>query len=83
MRNLTLRRYGDVNGDGYVDSKDAVQILLYDVGKPSLIRGEDGIVDEYLLSVAKVCGNSTLTAKDATQILRYAANLPSVFDLMD
>jgi len=83
VKNLTLRRYGDVNGDGYVDSKDAVQILLYDVGKPSLIRGSDGIVNEYLLSVAKVCGNSTLTAKDATQILRYSAHLTSVFDIMD
>ena len=83
VKNLTLRRYGDVNGDGYVDSKDAVQILLYDVGKPSLIRGSDGIVNEYLLSVAKVCGNSTLTAKDATQILRYSAHLTSVFNIMD
>ena len=60
-----------------------MQILLYDVGKPSLIRGSDGIVNEYLLSVAKVCGNSTLTAKDATQILRYSAHLTSVFDIMD
>ena len=82
VKDMTICRMGDVTGDGYVDAKDANQILRYDAGMPSMIRDTNGRVDEYKLSVAKVLGNSTLTPKDATQIMRYEAGYPSVFDTM-
>ncbi len=79
---MVIYRLGDVNGDTFVDSKDATQILRYDAGLPSLIRDASGRLNEYLFSVARVLGNSTLTPKDATQIMRYEAGYPSVFDNM-
>lgn len=77
---LVIRRYGDVNGDTLVDAKDATQILRYEAGLPSVLRGSDGIVDEYLLTVADITGRGKPSSKDATQILRYDAGLPSYFD---
>lgn len=82
VNDMVIYRYGDVNGDTFVDSKDATQILRYDAGLPSVIKDVNGRVDEYILFVAKVLGNSTLTPKDATQIMRYEAGYTSVFDTM-
>ena len=82
VNDMVIYRLGDVNGDTFVDSKDATQILRYDAGLPSLIKDTSGRVNEYLFNVARVLGNSTLTPKDATQIMRYEAGYPSVFDNM-
>ena len=77
---LIIRRYGDVTGDSIVDAKDATQILRYEAGLPSVIRGSDGIADTYLIKVADITGSGNPSSKDATQILRYDAGLPSYFD---
>ena len=80
LMDIVIRRYGDVNGDTLVDAKDATQILRYDAELSSVIRGSDGICDDYLLTVADIIGSGKPSSKDATQILRYDAGLPSYFD---
>ncbi len=70
--------YGDVHSDGFVDAKDATQILRYEAGLPSVFDNND----EYLKEVANVVSTDELSAKDATQILRYEAGMKSVFDTL-
>ncbi len=78
-----LHMYGDVNGDGEIDSKDATQIIRFDVGVPGLIRNAQGIVDEYLKAVACIVSkNGTPYSADATQILRYDAGMTSLLPKM-
>ena len=79
-QNIVLRKYGDVNGDTFVDAKDATQIMRYEVGMPSLIKGADDTVDTYLLQVADIIGSGKPSSKDATQILRYDVGITSIFD---
>ena len=78
---VSVNLVGDVDGNGRVGASDATQILRYLVGNTTVIKGPDGIVNEYLLSVARVEGGRNLTTRDATQILRYLAGYSSVFDL--
>lgn len=59
---------GDVNGDGKVDSKDAVQILV-DYAN-SIVTGKSSLD----LAVADTNGDSKIDSKDAVQILVYYAN---------
>ena len=79
-QDIVLRKYGDVNGDTFVDAKDATQIMRYEVGMPSLIKGADDTVDTYLLQVADIIGSGKPSSKDATQILRYDVGMTSIFD---
>ncbi len=73
----SLNLYGDINGDGSVDAKDATQILRYDAGMNGLIRKPDKSEDDYLKAVGNITGTGAPTARDATQILRYDAGIPS------
>lgn len=59
--------YGDVNGDGNINAKDATLILRYSVGKLT----EDQKFDEV---AANVNADDRVNAKDATLILRYSVN---------
>lgn len=63
--------YGDVNGNGKVNTGDATQILRYDAG----------VVDftEAQLTAADVSGNGKVNTGDATQILRYDAGIIDSF----
>ncbi len=78
--NLSVNLFGDVDGNGRLSAADATHILKYVVGLPCSIKNENGVVDEYLFSVARVGGGATLTERDATQILRHLAGFTSVFD---
>ena len=55
--------YGDVDGDGYVTSIDATQVLLYVAQKIQEIRVTEADVD----------GDANITSMDATEILLYVA----------
>ena len=59
---------GDVNGDGSVDSKDAVQILV-DYAN-SIVSGKSSLD----LAIADTNKDSKVDSKDAVQILVYYAN---------
>ncbi|MBQ9384913.1 MAG: dockerin type I repeat-containing protein [Ruminiclostridium sp.] len=77
-KDLAVNRLGDVDSDGEVTALDATQILRYLAGMTSEIKGKDGVVNEYLLSVAHVNKAGTFSVLDATQILRYVAKKTSV-----
>jgi len=63
--------YGDVNGDGVINSLDAAQLLKHDA---KLITLEaDG------LTAADVNGDGVVNSLDAAQILKYDAKLISEF----
>lgn len=55
--------YGDANGDGAVDAKDASRVLQY-------IAGWDVPIDA---AAADANGDGALDAKDASRILQYIA----------
>lgn len=57
--------YGDVNGDGSINAKDATLILRYSVGKLTNLS-------EYDWEAANVNADDRVNAKDATLILRYS-----------
>ncbi len=59
---------GDVNGDGSVDSKDAVQVLV-DYAN-SIVSGKSSLD----LAIADTNKDSKVDSKDAVQILVYYAN---------
>ena len=59
--------WGDANGDGQVNTKDATRILRYYAGLIS-----DSEID---LVAADVNGDGNVNTKDATRILRYYAEL--------
>ncbi|MBE6677773.1 MAG: hypothetical protein E7597_03155 [Ruminococcaceae bacterium] len=63
--------YGDVNGDGAINSLDAAQSLKHDA---KLITLEDAA-----LAVADVNGDGTVNSLDAAQILKYDAKLIDSF----
>jgi|GEM_PF-1660689 len=79
-QDIVLRKYGDVNGDTFVDAKDATQILRYEAGLPSMIKSAGSTADTYLLQVADITGSGDPCSKDATQILRYDVGMTSIFD---
>ena len=63
--------FGDLNGDWFVDAKDALIVLKMAVGKTE-------ITDDALW-YGDVDGNGELDAKDALYILKYAVNKIDMF----
>ena len=61
--------YGDVDGDGYVTSMDATDVLLY------VAR----LIQEIPETEADVDGDGYITSMDATEILLYVAKLITEF----
>ena len=59
--------YGDINGDGEIDSSDALVALKCDAGIVDL--------NEDQLNVADVNGDGAVDAADATMILKYDAGI--------
>ena len=59
-------KYGDANGDGNVDAKDALLVLQVTVGKRTF--------NEQQALIAEVDGDGVVGAKDALQILRFVVN---------
>ena len=55
---------GDVNGDGKIDAKDALQVLKYSVKKVEFTQEQK--------LAAEVDGKEGIDAKDALQILKYS-----------
>ncbi len=55
---------GDVNEDGKVDAKDALELLKFAVGKNLLTQEQQ--------KAAEVNGDGSIDAKDALEILKYA-----------
>ena len=64
---LGLRLKGDVNGDGYVDNLDAVEILKYDAGIAELSEEQKDVAD--------FNNDGEVDNLDATAILKYDAGL--------
>ncbi len=65
--------YGDVNGDGKVDAKDALVVLKFAVGKAQLTEEEQ--------LTAEVDGKEGVNAKDALEILKYAVDKIDLFPI--
>ena len=63
--------FGDVNGDGQINSLDAAQVLKYDAEMIEL--------DEYALAAADVNGDGAVNSLDAAQILKYDAEMIEKF----
>ena len=68
---------GNVNGDAFVNAKDAVQILRY---ASKLSSSLDLMTEEERMQRGNVNGDKFVNAKDAVQILRYASKLSSDLD---
>ena len=59
-------RFGDVNEDGKIDAKDALDVLKYSVGKANFTSRQ--------ITAADVDGKDGIDAKDALQILKYSVH---------
>ena len=85
-RDIDLRLYGDLNGDGTADSKDSTQILKYEIGDRTIFSAVDSETRAYLLKVGCLYGikdsTAVLSSRDATQILRHEIRLPSIYDII-
>lgn len=80
---IVLRLYGDVNGDGAVNAKDALQTVRFAAGKASLFDGgADPETAAYRLRAADVNGDGAVDREDARQIALFAAGKASQFDLL-
>ncbi|MDR2533127.1 MAG: dockerin type I repeat-containing protein [Oscillospiraceae bacterium] len=66
---------GDVNGDGFIDSSDALEILKYEIGLPNVIEG-----NPRALAAADIFGNGVVDSRVALEILKFEIGLSSVFD---
>ena len=66
----TRYQNGDVNGDGVVNTADALEILRFAVGLPSVIIG-----DERAMVAADVNGDGRIDTEDALIVLRIAVGL--------
>jgi hypothetical protein len=69
------RRFGDVNGDGFIDVFDALEILKYFADMPSVIEKGN---EEYEIARA-ITGGDKLTIKSALEIMRAVAGMTSSF----
>lgn len=68
---FTLTTFGDADLNGFVDAKDALQILKHIVGKKAIDNQDAFFLCDFDQS-------QSLTAKDALAILRKAVGLPYV-----
>ena len=77
-----IHLYGDVTGDGSIDSSDAMQILRFAASKTSLLAGSDEAENAYLFKVANIVttDGDQLNSSDAMQIFRYSAEKASALD---
>ncbi len=66
--------YGDVNDDNAIDAKDSTQVLLYTVGKGSIVGKAD------MLARGDVNIDEAVDAKDSTQILLYTVGKGSIIN---
>ena len=66
----TPKESGDINADGNINAKDALEALKSAVGKVKLNDAQKAAAD--------VNGDGNLNAKDALEILKYAVGKPSV-----
>lgn len=67
--------YGDVTGEGEIDSSDAMQVLYYYVEMDNII---DGNAD--LMKRADVTGEGEIDSSDAMQILYYYVEMDNTLD---
>ncbi len=65
--------FGDVNGDGKIDAKDALEVLKYAVDKVQFTEQQS--------LVAEVTGDGDINAKDALEILKYSVNKITQFPI--
>ena len=80
---IALWLYGDVNNDGAVNARDALQISRYAAGKASVLEaGNDADLTAYRLRVADVNRDGDANSRDALQISRCAAGKSSQLDLL-
>lgn len=63
---------GDLNNDGQINAKDALEVLKAAVGKANLTEQQKIAAD--------VNGDGNINAKDALEMLKYAVGKPSVLD---
>ena len=66
----TPKESGDINGDGNINAKDALEALKSAVGKVKLNDAQKAAAD--------VNGDGNVNAKDALEILKFAVGKPSV-----
>ena len=66
-------RYGDVNGDGEINSGDALVILRHSVAAE--------VLDSAEFERADVTGDKTVNSSDALAVLRYSVGLITKFDV--
>ncbi len=64
---------GDVNNDGKIDAKDALEVLKFAVGKTELTETQQ--------LAAEVTGDGKIDAKDALEILKFAVNKIDIFPI--
>ena len=82
-QNVEIWLYGDVTGDGVVNTTDATQIKRKYNGKTSIFGSADAETEAYRLIVANVYeADGTINTTDATQIKRLYNGKSSIFDSM-
>ncbi|MDE6848473.1 MAG: hypothetical protein K2J44_03895 [Ruminococcus sp.] len=69
---MTFSEKGDVNGDGFVDSVDATQVMIH---YANLSAKGNGTISEDKLSVADYNDDGLVDSVDATGILIYYAKI--------
>lgn len=79
---LKLWLYGDVNYDGVVNGKDAMQIDRFAAGMGSVFAPEKNTPEQLAerLLAADVNQDGSVTSKDAMQIDRMVSGMKSAFD---
>ena len=82
-QNVEIWLYGDVTGDGVINTTDATQIKRKYNGKTSIFGSADEETEAYRLIVANVYEtDGTINTTDATQIKRLYNGKSSIFDSM-
>ncbi len=68
-------KYGDLDGNGIINSKDAIIVLRYDAEEITFTSAQKLAAD--------VDGNGIINSKDAILILRYDAEVINSFPVED
>lgn len=83
VKDVKIWLYGDVTGDGAVDTIDATQIKRKFNGKTSIFGSTDAETEAYRLIVANVyAADGIIDATDAAQIKRFYNGKSSIIDTM-